>query len=47
MRKIINLPVAATLMLTSAGNAYAAEVTKGKVKKIDERAGKVTVTEVK
>ena len=43
MRKIINLAVAATLALALAGTAVAAEFTKGKVKKIDEKAGKVTI----
>jgi Cu/Ag efflux protein CusF len=43
MRKIIHLAVAATLALVVAGTAFAAEFTKGKVKKIDEKAGKVTI----
>jgi len=42
MRKIINLTLAAALMLAS-GTAIAAELTKGKVKKLDEKAGKVTI----
>jgi len=42
MREIINLTLAAALMLAS-GTAIAAELTKGKVKKLDEKAGKVTI----
>jgi Cu/Ag efflux protein CusF len=44
MRKFINFAVAATLALAVAGTAFAAEYTKGKVKKLDEKAGKVTIT---
>ena len=43
MRKIINLAVAATLALAFAGPAFSAEFTKGKIKKLDEKAGKVTI----
>jgi Cu/Ag efflux protein CusF len=43
MNKIINLFVAATLALSTAAIAHAAEFTKGKVKKLDEKAGKVTI----
>jgi len=43
MRKITNLAVAASLMLALAGTAFAAEFTKGKIKKLDEKAGKVTI----
>jgi Cu/Ag efflux protein CusF len=43
MRKIIKLAVAATLTLALAGPAFAAEFTKGKIKKLDEKAGKVTI----
>jgi len=43
MRKIINLAIVATLTLSMAGTAFAAEYTKGKIKKLDEKAGKVTI----
>lgn len=43
MRKIINLAVAATLAMVLAGTAFAAEFTRGKIKKLDEKAGKVTI----
>ena len=43
MSKIINLAVALMLALGGAGTALGAEFTKGKVKKLDEKAGKVTI----
>jgi Cu/Ag efflux protein CusF len=43
MRKIMNLAVAATFALAFAGTAFSAEFTKGKIKKLDEKAGKVTI----
>jgi Cu/Ag efflux protein CusF len=43
MHKIINLAVAATLAVALAGTALSAEFTKGKVKKLDEKAKKVTI----
>lgn len=43
MRKIINLALAAVLALAATGTAFAVELTKGKVKKLDEKAGKVTI----
>jgi Cu/Ag efflux protein CusF len=43
MRNIINLSLAAALALATAGTVFAAELTKGKVKKLDEKAGKVTI----
>jgi Cu/Ag efflux protein CusF len=43
MRKLINLSLAAALALAATGTAFAAELTKGKVKKLDEKAGKVTI----
>lgn len=43
MRKFINFAVAATLAMAVAGTAFAAEYTKGKIKKLDEKAGKVTI----
>lgn len=43
MNKIVNLALAAVLALAATGAAFAAELTKGKVKKLDEKAGKVTI----
>lgn len=43
MRKITSLAFAATLALAMAATASAAEFTKGKVKRLDEKAGKVTI----
>ena len=43
MRRIINLTLASALLLATTGTAFAAELTKGKVKKLDEKAGKVTI----
>lgn len=43
MRKIINLAIAATFTLALVGTALGAEFTKGKIKKLDEKAGKVTI----
>ena len=43
MRKIVNLLVAAILTLALAGGAFAAEFTKGKIKKLDAKSGKVTI----
>ena len=41
--KRTGLLVGAALLVAFAGNAFAAEYTKGKVKKVDAGAGKVTV----
>ena len=43
MSKIVNLALATVLALAATGTAFAAELTKGKVKKLDEKAGKVTI----
>ena len=43
MRKIPRLALAACLTLAFAGSVAAAEFTKGKVKKLDDKAGKVTI----
>ena len=43
MNKIANLALAAVLALAATGTAFAAELTRGKVKKLDEKAGKVTI----
>jgi Cu/Ag efflux protein CusF len=43
MRKIIHLAMALAVALGAASTAFAAEYTKGKIKKIDEKAGKVTI----
>jgi Cu/Ag efflux protein CusF len=43
MHKLINLTLAAAFALAAAGTVFAAELTKGKVKKLDEKAGKVTI----
>lgn len=43
MNKILNVSLAVALVLGGAGAAFAAEFTKGKIKKIDEKAGKVTI----
>ena len=43
MRKIMNLAVAAALALAFGGTAFSTEFTKGKIKKLDEKAGKVTI----
>ena len=42
MRKFMKLIFAALLSL-AAGTAFAAELTRGKVKKVDAKAGKVTI----
>jgi Cu/Ag efflux protein CusF len=44
MSKIVNLALATVLALAATGTAFAAELTKGKVKKLDEKAGKVTIS---
>lgn len=43
MRKIINLFAAVAILFSTAMTAHAAEFTKGKVKKLDEKGGKVTI----
>lgn len=43
MRKIINLSLGAAIAAAIAATAFAADLTKGKVKKLDEKAGKVTI----
>ncbi|MCV3768718.1 copper-binding protein [Rhizobium sp. TRM95796] len=40
MKKLIAITISIALFATSA---FAAELTKGKVKKLDEKAGKVTI----
>ena len=43
MKDIRKLATAVVIGLTVATSAYSAEFTKGKVKKLDEKAGKVTL----
>jgi len=43
MKKLLTLTLAAVLSLGSATAILAAEYTKGVVKKVDEKAGKVTI----
>jgi len=43
MNKILTLTLAAALSLGSAAAVMAAEYTKGVVKKVDEKASKVTI----
>jgi Cu/Ag efflux protein CusF len=43
MKAILNIALAATLTLGAATGAFAQEVTKGTVKKVDTKAKKVTL----
>ena len=43
MRKLTTLMIAAMIAATGSSAALAAEYTKGKVKKVDMKAGKVTI----
>lgn len=43
MKTIISLSLAMLIAAGGAGLAFAAEFTKGKIKKLDEKAGKVTI----
>lgn len=43
MKTIIKLAIASTIAVAAATGAFAAEFTKGKVKKLDEKAKKVTI----
>ena len=43
MRKFTSLTLAAAIAVAAAGTAFSAELTRGKVKKLDEKAGKVTI----
>lgn len=43
MRKLTTLMIAAMIAVTGSAAAFATEYTKGTVKKIDVKAGKVTI----
>jgi Cu/Ag efflux protein CusF len=43
MKRLVNLALAAVFVMGSVGSGFAAEYTKGVVKKVDAKAGKVTV----
>ena len=43
MRKLTTLMIAAMIAVTGSSAAFATEYTKGTVKKIDMKAGKVTI----
>ncbi|MCY0155038.1 copper-binding protein [Hoeflea alexandrii] len=43
MRKLTTLMIAAMIAVTGCAAALATEYTKGKVKKVDMKAGKVTI----
>ncbi len=43
MKRLINLALAAAFVLGSFGIGFATEYTKGVVKKVDAKAGKITV----
>ena len=43
MKTTVKLITTAALILATALTAFATEFTKGKIKKIDEKAGKVTI----
>ncbi|AXS42096.1 copper-binding protein [Breoghania sp. L-A4] len=43
MKPLINLALAAALVMGSLGSGFANEFTKGVVKKVDAKAGKITV----
>ena len=43
MRKLTTLMIAAMIAVTGSAAAFATEYTKGTVKKIDMKAGKVTI----
>jgi Cu/Ag efflux protein CusF len=43
MKMIIRLALAAAVSIAVVGAVSAAELTKGKVKKVDQKAGKVTI----
>lgn len=44
MKTIVNITLAAALLLTAPFGAFAQEFTKGTVKKVDAAAKKVTIT---
>ncbi len=43
MKRLVNLALGAVFVMGSVGSGFAAEYTKGVVKKVDAKAGKVTV----
>jgi Cu/Ag efflux protein CusF len=43
MRKLTTLMIAAMIAVTGSSAAFASEYTKGTVKKVDMKAGKVTI----